>query len=320
MAKKTFDFSKLIIANSPHMHDRISISKVMLEVIIALVPAITASVYFFRLDAVTVISVSVITCLSAEYLWQKLFKLKVRINDLSAAVTGILFALTLPPSVPWWMVMIGALISILLAKNVFGGLGHNPFNPALVGRAFLQISWPHEMSSWKPVFDAVTTATSVEGVSTATPLAINKFHLHYSLPSYFDFLIGNHAGSIGETSIVALVIGGAFLLYRKHIFAVIPLTYITTVALGAFVFKQGPLFHIFSGGLMLGAIFMATDPVTSPLSGAGRFIFAIGCGVLTILIRLKGGFPECVCFSILIMNMFTPLIDRYTIPKPFGVK
>lgn len=299
-----------IVATSPHVHAPISIGKVMRDVILALMPAVFASVYFFSWPALNVILVSVFSCVVFEYLWQRLVKIKVRINDLSAVLTGLLLALTLPPTIPLWIVVVGAMVSMIIAKHVFGGLGHNPFNPALIGRAFLQISWPKAMTSWVSPIDAV---------STATPLAIKKLELAETLPSYADLFWGNVSGSLGETSAFALIIGGLFLVKRRHIFSVTPFTYIAVVALGVFAFGQDVLFHLFSGGLMLGAFFMATDPVTSPISKQGKFIFALGCGILTVLIRLKGGFPEGVCFSILIMNMAVPLIDRFTIPKPFGV-
>ncbi|MBN1622632.1 MAG: RnfABCDGE type electron transport complex subunit D [Endomicrobiales bacterium] len=303
--------NNLIVATSPHVHAPINIQKVMGEVLIALIPAVIASLYFFRLYAFKVLFIATASSVFFEYIWQKVNKQPIRINDLSAALTGILLALTLPPTIPWWMIIIGSMVSVILGKQVFGGLGHNPFNPALVGRAFLQVSWPQAMTTWVTPFDAV---------STATPLAIKKLGLQEVIPSYFDLFLGNCSGSLGETSALALILGGIFLIKREHIFAITPFTYIITFIIGILAFGQDVLFHVFSGGLMLGAFFMATDPVTTPMSKQGKFIFGLGCGILTVLIRLKGGFPEGVCFSILIMNMTVPLIDKYTIPKPFGVK
>lgn len=300
---------KLSVASSPYLHSGNSVTKTMAEALIALVPAVLAAAYFFRMYALILISVSVASCLVFELLWQKLLKQPVRVKDLSAVLTGVLLALTLPPALPWWMVVAGAFVSTIFAKQVFGGLGHNPFNPALAGRAFLQISWPQAMNTW---------LSPVDAVSSATPLTIHKFGFSQALPSYLDLFIGHHAGSLGETSTAALLLGGLFLIHRRQIFAVTPFTFISTVAVGALIFGQNIIFQVCGGGLMLGAFFMATDPVTSPVSNFGRFIFAFGCGALTVLIRLKGGYPEGVCFAILLMNMTVPLIDRFTISKPFG--
>jgi len=205
--------------------------------------------------------------------------------------------------------VIGGAVAILIGKEIFGGLGHNPFNPALVGRAVLLASWPMHMTSWVRPLDAV---------SCATPLGIVKMGLNENLPSYMDMLVGNRAGCLGETSVLALLIGAGYLLYRKHISLHIPLTYVGTVFAVALIFKKDPLFNVMAGGLILGAFFMATDMVTSPLTGRGKMIFGTGCGLLTMLIRYEGGFPEGVCYSILIMNMVTPLIDRLTEQRPFG--
>jgi electron transport complex protein RnfD len=290
---KTINNEKLIIEHAPFMHDNIGISKIMAEVIISLMPAVVVAAYYFGIDALNVMAVSVLSCILSEYLWQKFLKINVRINDLSAVVTGILLALTLPPKTPLWIVCLGSIFSIVLVKQVFGGLGHNIFNPALAGRAFIQVSWPHDISNWQ------MPATISDKAST--------------------FVINNQAGNIGEISLIALFIAGIFLVLRKHIFAVIPIFYITTVAIGAFACGENILFHALSGGLFLGAIFMATDPVTSPLSGRGKLVFAFFCGILTLFLRVKGGLAESVYFSILIMNMATPLIDKYTLSKPYGV-
>ena len=229
--------------------------------------------------------------------------------DLSAVVTGLLLAFCLPPAIPLWIAAAGGIFAILVGKAIFGGLGHNPFNPALVGRAFLQVSWPKDMSLWTAPYDAVTTAT---------PLGIMKLNLPGILPDNWTLFFGNFAGSLGETPKLILLLGALYLLFRKHIKLYTPLSFIITAAILALFFKENPVFHLLTGGLILGAFFMATDPVTTPLSRNGKIIFGIGCGVLTMLIRLKGGFPEGVCYSILIMNMLTPFIDKMTVIKKFG--
>jgi electron transport complex protein RnfD len=207
--------------------------------------------------------------------------------------------------------MTGGFFAVIFGKLLFGGLGNNLLNPALAGRAFLQIGWPALMITWVRPFDAV---------STATPLTINKYMLPDAMPSYFDMLLGNRGGSLGETCVIALAAGAVFLIMRKDIYALIPLTFIATVAAGAAFFGQDPLLYMLGGGLMLGAFFMATDPVTSPVSTSGKIIFALGCGIITVLIRVKGGFSEGVCFSILIMNLTVPLLNKWLIPKPFGAR
>lgn len=304
--KKELD---LVTAVSPHMHSGWSIQKVMLDVLVALLPAAATAVYYFGTPAASVILVSVITCVVTEYVWQQSRRLPVRINDLSAAVTGLLFALTLPPATPLWITAIGAVIAILLGKQVFGGLGHNVLNPALAARAVLHLAWPVEMSTWTKPFEAVTSAT---------PLVITKYGVTQPLPTYMDMLLGNHAGSLGETGVLALLAGGLYLILRRDIFLSVPITFIATVAVGAMVFNADPIFHVLAGGLMLGAFFMATDPVTSPVSLSGRILFGLGCGAITILIRMHGMFPEGVCYAILIMNLSVPLMNRYLIPKRFG--
>ena len=228
---------------------------------------------------------------------------------MSAVVTGMLLAFCLPPSMPLWMAAVGGIFSISIGKQIFGGLGHNPFNPALIGRAFLQISWPREMTSWINPFD---------GLTSATPLSITKLELEGAVPEFHTLFFGNFAGCLGETSKFLLLLGAGYLILRRHIKLYIPVSYIVTVVILAILFNVNPLFHLLTGGLILGAFFMATDPVTSPISSKGKIIFGIGCGLFTMLIRLKGGFPEGVCYSILIMNMLTPLIDKITQIKRFG--
>ncbi|MDD5131860.1 MAG: RnfABCDGE type electron transport complex subunit D [bacterium] len=298
-----------IVSTSPHLKNTETISIVMRDVLIALAPASLAAVYFFGLPALWLMLVSMVSAIAAEFISAKIMKREVTVSDGSAAITGLLLAMVCPPGIPLWMIAIGAAVAIILAKQVFGGLGYNPFNPALVGRAVLMASWPVAMTTWITPFDAITTAT---------PLAIAKFNLSQPLPSYWDLFLGNRAGSLGETSAAALLLGAAYLLYKKQISWHIPVSFIAAVGLLSGIMGRDPLFNILAGGLILGAFFMATDMVTSPMTGKGKIIFGGGCGILTVLIRYKGGFPEGVCYSILIFNMLTPLIDKYTMPQKFG--
>jgi electron transport complex protein RnfD len=252
----------------------------------------------------------------SEIIAQKIMKRDVTVNDYSAVITGLLLAFCLPPALPLWMAAVGTIAAVIIGKQLFGGLGNNIFNPALVGRAFLLASWPLAMTTWTAPLDTITTAT---------PMGILKEASAQHLPSISQLFVGNVAGSIGETSAIALIIGGLYLLYKGHIDWRIPFTYIGTVfvltALVGAVQGLGiwyPLYHLFGGGLLLGAFFMATDWVSSPITQRGRIIFGLGCGLLTVLIRLQGGYPEGVCYSILLMNVATPLIDRYTKGRIFG--
>lgn len=303
----------LTVSHAPHIHSGLTIARVMIDVLIALAPAGLAAVYFFGYYASLLIAVSVASAVISEYVWQKyVLKAKPTVGDFSAALTGYLLALTLPPGLPLWQAAIGSCFSILLAKQVFGGLGHNPFNPALAGRAFLQIAWPREMTTW--LLPSALTVTS------ATPLAAAKTGGSDKLPDYAALFFGNVSGSLGETSAALLLVGAAYLIIRRHIKLIIPLSYIFTVGVVSLLYGKDALFQILAGGLVLGAFFMATDPVTVPTTKKGMAIFGTGCGMMTSLIRFSGGFPEGVCFSILIMNMTVPIIDRLTIPKPFGYK
>lgn len=302
----------LILSSSPHIRSNSSVSIIMRDVIIALLPATLAGVYFFKLSALLVIIASVLSAVLTEYIWEKLTHRKITIGDLSAVVTGLLLAFNVPPTMPLWMVAIGSAFAILVVKAFFGGIGHNIVNPALAGRAFLLACWPVQMTTW-----------TLDGVTTATPLAILKSG-NGNLPSLFNVFIGNVGGCIGETSALALLIGFIYLLYRKVISWEIPVFYIGTVAilttiLGRNGFMSGNgIYEIFTGGLMIGAIFMATDYTTSPMTKKGQIVFAIGCGLIATIIRIFGGYPEGVSYSILIMNLFVPLIDKYMVPKPFG--
>ena len=299
----------LTVTVSPHLKSGENIQKVMLDVIIALTPAAVMSVWFYKFRSLFLILTCVASCCLAEYVAQKMMKRRNTLFDLSAVVTGLLLAFCLPPALPLWIAAVGGFFSISVGKAIFGGLGHNPFNPALIGRAFLQVSWPKDTSWW---------ITPYDGLTTATPLSMAKFNLAGNIPDTWTLFFGNFAGCLGETPKLMLLLGAFYLLYRKHIKLYTPLSYIVTAMVMALLFKENPVFHLLTGGLILGAFFMATDPVTTPLSRNGKIIFGIGCGLLTILIRLKGGFPEGVCYSILIMNMLTPFIDKMTPVKKFG--
>ena len=298
---------------SPHIHTSETTGKIMTSVIIALIPALIGSVYFFGIYALKIVFVSIVSCVLSEILSQVIFRKKIRIFDGSAVVTGILFAFVLPPRLPLWMVALGGFLAIFLVKELFGGIGFNIFNPALASRAILLASFPACMTHWTKPFDY-----SVDAITTATPLAIIKENLSLPLPSLWHMFTGARGGCIGETSVLLLLIGGIFLLLRKVITWHIPVSYILTVGVLSIIFKQNVAMQIMAGGLILGAFFMATDYVTSPLTGKGKIIFGTGCGIITFLIRLKGGYPEGVCYSILFMNMLVPLIDKYTLPGKFG--
>lgn len=310
---------KMIAGSSPHLKSGQTTSIIMRDVLIALIPAALASVYFFRLNAVLLIITTIVSCVLSEYVTNKIMKRPVTIGDYSAAVTGLLLAFNLPPAIPLWMAAIGGIFAIVITKQLFGGLGMNFINPALAARAFLMASWPVAMTTW--------TKTAVDAATSATPLAIIKKGgevVTDTPPDILNLFLGNIPGSLGETSALALLIGAAYLVARRVITLEIPLTFIGTVALMTWVFGGNSLFsgnflyHIFAGGLMLGAFFMATDYTTSPVSRKGKIIMGIGCGLLTSIIRLYGGYPEGVCYSILLMNLTVPLIDKYTLPKSFG--
>lgn len=312
----------LTVSSSPHIRSKESVSRIMLDVVLALIPAAIAAVINFGWRVVLVMGVSVLAAVATEALIQKFMKKPVTIKDFSAVVTGVLLAYNLPPTIPLWIVVVGSIIAIALVKQIFGGLGQNFMNPALAARAILLAAWPVEMTTWKlPNVDAITNATS-----GATPLAILKSGdgVWAELPSLLDLFIGRIGGSIGEVSALALLLGAAYLFYRRIINWRIPVTYIATVALLTWIFGKDGLFtgqgiyHVFAGGLLLGAFFMATDYSTSPVTPKGQIIMGIGCGILTAVIRLVGGYPGGVSYSILIMNIATPLIERYTRPRIYG--
>lgn len=303
-----------IMSSSPHVRSSESTARIMRDVIIALLPATAFGVYIFGLNALWVVLSSVAAAMLAEALLQKLMNKKITVSDGSAALTGLLLALNLPPAVPLWIPILGSVFAIAIVKQCFGGLGHNFINPALAARAFLLVSWPTAMTTW--------TIPGADAVSSATPLAALK--LGGELSSYSDMFLGNIGGCIGETSAIALILGGLYLIARRVIDPRIPMIYIGTVALLTWVagpqglFTGDALYHILGGGLMLGAFFMATDYTTSPMSANGKMVFAAGCGLLTSVIRLWGGYPEGVSYSILLMNLVVPLIDRAFQPKRFG--
>ena len=325
----------IIVSASPHVHSDRTSKKLMYDVVIALIPAFLVSLYVFGIGAFIVTAVAVISCLLFEYLIQKyLMKTNVTIGDGSALITGILLAFNLPSGLPIWMIIVGSLIAIGVAKLSFGGLGFNIFNPALVGRVFLLVSFPVQMTMWPT---AVENNTAIaDAVTGATPLGVIKEGLMFgdtmtnisaNLPSNIEMFLGLSGGSIGEISALALLLGGIYLIVRKVITWHIPVTMLVTMAVMTGIFwvidpesYASPLIHILSGGALLGAFFMATDLVTSPMTKKGMVIFAIGIAVITVVIRLFGAYPEGVSFGIIIMNAFVPLINTYFKPRRFGSK
>ncbi|MGE5894664.1 MAG: RnfABCDGE type electron transport complex subunit D [bacterium] len=323
---------ELVVSVSPHVKSEESVSRIMWTVNIALLPAFIFGVYFFGPRALWVTAVSILTALISEWAYAKVTVKESTLADGSAFLTGLLLGMNLPATAPLYIPLIGSFVAVVITKQLFGGLGYNVFNPALIGRAFVLLTWPRAMTTWmKPTaaftgLDAVTTATPLgilkeEGVAKLIEAFGDKMNL------YSELLLGHRAGSLGETSALALLIGAAFLLYKRYISFHIPLSFIGTAAVIAWVFggKEGlftgdPLLHVLSGGLILGAFFMATDYVTAPSVRRGQILFGIGCGFITMLIRLKGGYPEGVMFAILIMNCFAPLIDRGFRTKVFGAR
>ena len=319
--------NKLIVAPAPHVQTSQSTARIMRDVVIALMPALVVSTVGFGADVLRVTALSVAACVAFEYLIQKfLVRGAVTVTNWSAAVTGVLLAFNLPASIPWWIVVIGAFVAIAIAKMTFGGLGKNPFNPALVGRVFLLIAYPVQMTTFlMPVNGAF------DALSGATPLAAVKHGAAADVLGVQELLLGNMPGSMGEVAALALLCGFVYLLGRRVITWHIPVTVLATMALFAFVVAlcsgesgaalwQLPLFHMLAGGAILGAVFMATDYSTSPMTVRGGVIFAVGIGAITMCIRLWGAYPEGMSFAILIMNACVPLINKYVKPKRFGVK
>ena len=304
---------KLTVSASPHVRSPHTATGIMLDVIIALIPALIAAVVIFGTQVLLVTIVCVSTAVLSEYLCRKVMKRHQTIGDLSAVVTGLLLAFNLPVSIPLWIAAIGSIIAIVVVKQMFGGIGQNFVNPALAARIILLVSFPAKMTTW-----------TLDGVTTATPLASLKSGVvdKTALPSMVDMLIGQHGGCLGEVCSAALILGGIYLIVRKVISPAIPLSYIGTVAVLMLIAGKFSLeftaYQLLSGGLLIGAIFMATDYTTSPVSFKGKIIFGIGCGLITAAIRIFGGYPEGVSFSIIIMNILVPHIERLTTAKPFG--
>jgi len=322
----------LTVSPSPHVHSDDSVNKIMYRVVLAMIPALIWSVVVFGMDALRVTLIAVIASVGFEYLIQRfILKVKPSVTDGSALVTGLLLAFNVPSNLPWWIIIVGALMAIGVGKMSFGGLGTNIFNPALVGRVFLLISFPVQMTSY-PVpkmsdVDAVTSATPLgilkEGLMNGKPLS----ELAGELPSLSDLFMGNMSGSLGEISAMMLILGGLYMLVRRVITWHTPVSVLGSIFIMAAIFRMidpvtyvEPTYHLLTGGAMLGAIFMATDMVSSPMTGKGQIIYGVGIGVITMSIRLFGAYPEGISFAILIMNAFTPLINNAIKPKRFGGK
>ncbi|OGW59945.1 MAG: electron transporter RnfD [Nitrospirae bacterium RIFCSPHIGHO2_02_FULL_42_12] len=319
----------MILTSSPHALGEDTIERIMWAVVISLIPATLAGLYYFGWDAFQVIIITVASTLAAEALYQKMSGHKIVIRDGSAAVTGLLLALTLPTGSPWWLSVIGGFFAIIICKQLYGGLGFNPFNPALMARVFLLIAFPLHMTRWSvphPLFtgiDAKTGATPLGDLQVAR--LTGKGIGEAARLNLFDAFIGNIGGSIGEISALALLIGAAYLLYKQYITWHIPVSMIGTVMVFSGIFwwiepakYANPVFHLLTGGLIIGAFFMATDMVTCPVTLKGQLLFGFGCGLITIIIRMWGGYPEGVSFAIVLMNIVTPMIDRYIRPVRYG--
>lgn len=306
---------KLIVSASPHLRSGATTQKIMLDVLIALAPAAVVSVILFGPKALLLIVLCMACCVLCEYLCRRVMKRDNTIMDLSAAVTGLLLALNLPVSINPLIAVFGCLAAIIVVKQMFGGIGQNFVNPALTARIILMTSFPSRMTTWTAPFAYLN---GTDGATTATPLALSAQGATDSLPSYLDMFLGVRGGCLGETCTLALLLGGIYLIARRVISPVIPVCYLGTAAVMSLLLGRDVLFDLMAGGLMLGAIFMATDYTTSPITFKGKIIYAVGCGVLTMLIRVFGSLPEGVSFSIVILNILVPLIERVSRPKPFG--
>lgn len=300
------------VSQSPHLHAKDSVSGIMLLVFVSLIPTALAGVWIFGFRAALVLMVSMAACVLSEYAWQKLAKKPITVNDYSALVTGLLLGLNMPATIPLWMVVLGSVFAIVVVKQLFGGIGQNFMNPALAARAFLLASWPDEMTNWTQPFRHLLVRVP-DGITGATPLAENAPNF-----ALYDLFLGNIGGCIGEVCKLAVLLGAVFLICKKVISPVLPLTYLgTMMVIGAFV-GDDPMKVICSGGVMLGAFFMATDYVTSPVTKKGQVIAGLFCGGINCLIRYLGAYPEGCTYAILLMNVVTPLIDRVTAPRVFG--
>ena len=317
---------KLTVASSPHVRCNETIPKIMWNVVAALVPAAAFGVYYFGVNALVNIIVAIVSAVIFEFLWEKAMHKRITITDGSAVITGLLLAMTCPPSLPWWMSIVGSFLAIVVCKQAMGGLGYNIFNPAHVGRAGLMVSCPVAMTTWTQL-----NGTVIDGVAGATPLNVFKhggsdalfqlFGTNDWSSIYQSLFFGFRNGSLGETSTVLLILGGLWLIYKGYVNWQVPVVMIATVGIltgAVYGSANVALFQMMAGGLIIGAFFMATDMVTAPITVKGQVIFALGCGLITVLIRVLGGYPEGVCYSILLMNTLTPLIDRLVKPTVFG--
>ncbi len=315
------EHNTLLVSSSPHVHCGMNTRDIMRDVIIALVPALIATVWLFGFRALAVELVCVASALAAEYLSRRVMKRPQTVGDLSAVVTGLLLSFNLPVTIPLWQAAFGSVVAIVVAKQMFGGLGQNFVNPALVGRIVLMGSFPETMNNWVDpltwLSDPIGALSAVDAVSSPTPLAQMAADPGVEIDA-LPLLFGQRGGSLGETCVIALIVGGIYLVIRRVISPMIPLVYIGTVFVLTWLLGADPVTHILSGGLMLGAIFMATDYATCPINRSGKLVYAIGCGLLTVLIRLYGSLPDGVSFAIVIMNILTPLIERVVRPRPFG--
>lgn len=312
---------RFVVSASPHLRDATNTAKVMWWVVVALLPASVASIYLFGWRSLLIQSLAVASCLAAEVLSELALKRPITIGDGSAVVSGLLLAFTCPVSSPWWMILIGAAAAIFLVKQLFGGIGYNIFNPALAARAVLLSSWPVAMTAWS---EPVRSFFRADAVSAATPLGLMKeaarAQTAFVPPGWLEQFLGNVPGSLGETSKVALLAGAVLLLALKIVDWRTPVSFLAAMAALSAVLGRNPAFDLLAGGAVLGAFFMATDMVTSPTTKAGRWIFGAACGLLTVLIRAYGGFPEGVCYAILFMNALNPLIEQYVRPRRFGTR
>ena len=307
---------KLIVSASPHLRSGATTQKIMLDVIIALAPAAVASVILFGPRALLLMAVSVASCVLCEYICRRVLKRPQTVNDLSAVVTGLLLAFNLPPEINPLVAVFGAVVAIVVVKQMFGGIGQNFVNPALTARIILMTSFPTRMTTWTAPFAYMNG--EADAMTTATPLALSAQGATDSLPGLLEMFLGVRGGCLGETCALALLLGGIYLVARRVISPVIPVCYLGTAAVFSLLLGRNVLFDLMAGGLLLGAIFMATDYTTSPLTVKGKVIYGIGCGLLTMLIRVFGSLPEGVSFSIVLMNILVPLIERISRPKPFG--